>query len=226
MAMPTLPVTPSPRDVEHVLVKTTLPTQPLPPIVARLPIITDRLIIRSWLPTDLAQLRVLRTQPEVMQYTMVGHVDLDEAVTQAWLARWTASNDVLTHNCAITLRETGELIGSGGTHSLKSDFGWPELGYMFRSEFWGKGYATEFVRAYTASWAALPREEVEIMVDPRTVDADGKTAEEQLIAITEDVNEGSQRVLRKCGWEHFVTWRDSDDLLPTFRYFPCRKETS
>jgi RimJ/RimL family protein N-acetyltransferase len=158
-----------------------------------------------------------------MKWTRAGTIDLDEATTQAWLARFAAPHDISTHNCAITLKETGELIGSGGTHNLKGDFGWPELGYMFRTEFWGQGYATEFVRAYVKSWGALPREEVEIMVDPRTLGADGETAEEQIVAITEAANGGSQKVLVKCGWEHFLTWIGGPgDVLPTFRYFPVR----
>ncbi|OIW26154.1 acyl-CoA N-acyltransferase [Coniochaeta ligniaria NRRL 30616] len=226
MSFATLPVSSSPEDVEFVLVKTTLPVTPLPPNTARLPIVTDRLIIRPWLPTDFDQIRILRLQPEVMQYTRVGHIDLDEAETQAWLARFLPPGDAATHSCAITLKETGEVIGTGGTHSLQGNFGWPEVGYMFRKEFWGKGYATEFLRAYMKSWAELPREEVEIKVDPRTVTGDG-VAEEQLIAVTAIVNEGSQKVLRKCGWEHFVTWPgDDSSTLPTFRFFPCRKEVS
>lgn len=225
-------MSPSPEDVEFVLVKTTLPATPLPPNAARLPIVTDRLVMRPWLPTDFDQLRLLRLQPEVMQWTRVGHVDLDEATTQAWLARFLPPNDALTHSCAITLRDTGEVIGSGGTHIFRGEMGWPELGYMFRAEFWGKGYATEFLRAYGERWRELPREEVEIMVDPRTVVVAGAgegegTAEEQIIAVTAEVNKGSQRVLHKCGWEHFMTYPGSDStLLPTFRYFPCRKEAS
>ncbi|KAH8906051.1 hypothetical protein BR93DRAFT_928657 [Coniochaeta sp. PMI_546] len=161
-----------------------------------------------------------------MQFTRVGHIDLDEAETQAWLAKFLPPNDALTHSSAITLRETGEVIGSGGTHMLQGELGWPELGYMFRTEFWGKGYATEFLRAYIESWAKLPRAEVEIKVDPRTVTGKG-VAEEQIIAVTAEVNKGSQKVLQKCGWEHFMTWPGSDgNPLPTFRYFPGRKDAS
>lgn len=223
MSAPTLPISPSPESVHRVLVKTTLPAQPLPSNSARLPITTARLTIRPWLASDLAQLRILRTQPEVMKWTRAGHIDLDEAATQAWLARFLPPDDSLAHNCAITLTETGELIGAGGVHSFRGEHGWPEVGYMFRSDFWGKGYAAEFLRAFAEGWAALPREEVEILVDPRTAGADGKTAEEQLVATAEDSNGASQRVLRKCGWEHFLTWLgDKGNTLQTFRYFPAR----
>lgn len=222
--MPTLSLSPSPRDVEFVLVKTTLPKRPLPPNVARLPIITDRLIIRPWLPSDLEQLRLLRLQQEVMQWTSAGRVDLDEAETEAWLAKFLPPNDALTHSSAITLKETGEVIGCGGTHDMSGIFGWPELGYLFRKEFWGKGYGTEFLKAYVKAFAELPREEVEIKVDPRTANSDG-TAEEQVIAITVGSNAASYKVLAKSGFEHFITWPGRESpTLPTFRYFPARKE--
>jgi RimJ/RimL family protein N-acetyltransferase len=161
-----------------------------------------------------------------MRFTRVGRIDLDEAETQAWLAKFLPPNDALTHSMAITLKETGEVIGSGGTHSIQGNLGWPEVGYMFRTEYWGKGYATEFLRAYIKTWAELPRAEVEIKVDPRTVTGDG-VAEEQIIAVTENVNGVSQKVLYKCGFEHFVTLPGRDSTtLPTFRYFPTRKESS
>lgn len=232
--MSELPLAPSPRDVEFVRVKTTLPVQPLPPSADRAPITTDRLVIRPWLPSDVAQLRLLRTDPEVMQHTRDGRTEPDEASIQAWLGEFMPGpNDAKTYEWAIVLRDTGEVIGCGGTHSLGGEFGWPDLRYLLRAEFWGRGYATEFLRAYVAAWAALPRAEVEIMVDPRTVvghgeeasEASAAAAEELLIANTTVPNAGSHNVLRKWGWEHFVTWAGkSGRTLRTFRYYPCRKE--
>jgi RimJ/RimL family protein N-acetyltransferase len=211
-----------PNAENFVLVKTTLPSRPLPPNASRQPIITDRLVIRAWTPEDLKELRVLRTQPEVMRWTRVGHIDLDEAATQTHLNRYLPPNDANTYNCAITLKETGELIGSGGVHMFTGSFGWPELGYMFRTEFWGQGYGTEFVRGFVEAWSALPREEVEIKVDPRTATGDG-VAEEQLIAITDGANWGSQKILRKCGFEQYLVFPGDDGgPLPTFRFFPAR----
>jgi len=147
------------------------------------------------------------------------------------------------YNFAICLRETGEVIGSGGSHKFVSAFGWPEIGYMLRSEYWGQGLAGEFLRAMLGVWEGLPREEVELDVDPRSVvyeegeeGGHGRGAREVLIAVTEVENERSQQVLRKCGFEHFITWEEevkeaavgsnpssggsSGKLvkLPTFRY--------
>ncbi|KAB5549846.1 GNAT domain-containing protein [Coniochaeta sp. 2T2.1] len=228
MPVTDLPLLPPPSEVKRILVRTTLPLSPLPPNHLRQPITTPRLLIRPWQQSDLHQIRILRTQPEVMKVTRQNRIDLSLEETQAWLDRFLSPNDGQTHNFAIVLRETGELIGTGGVHSFKGEFGWPEIGYMFREEYWRKGFATEFLAGYMAAWKGLPRGvvEVEVEVDPRTTRTGkpGEEVEEQIIAITADFNEGSQKVLGKCGWEHFITWPGDDALkLPTFRWFPTRK---
>ena len=119
----------------------------------------------------------------------------------------------------------------GGCHIFDAGWGWPELGYMLRVEHWGKGYATEFVKAFVEDWKKLPRVETQIRVDNRTAspNVDGLVPE-HLIAVTEISNARSQNILRKCGFEPFITWdapdlRDLDTLvrLPTFRFFPAEK---
>ena len=229
MPLQQLPLLPPPMDVTPVLVRTTLPLLPLPPNSLRQPIHTARLTIRPWEQSDLHQIRILRTQPEVMKVSRQGRIDLSLEETQAWLNRYLPPEDAQTYSFAIILREDGELIGTGGVHSFKGVFGWPELGYMFREEYWGRGFATELLKGWMGAWGALPRGVAEVEVDPRTVDGDGKEgeireADEQIIAITADYNEASQKVLGKCGWEHFMTWPGDDaPTLPTFRWFPTRQ---
>lgn len=49
---------------------------------------------------------------------------------------------------AVTLRETGELIGCGGITMQETDQGIePEIGYQMRRDQQGQGYATEMARA-------------------------------------------------------------------------------
>jgi RimJ/RimL family protein N-acetyltransferase len=67
---------------QNVVVKTTRPVFPFPPNEDGKPIYTERLIIRPFAPEDLEDLRVLRTQPEVMQWTYRGCVDKDMAETR------------------------------------------------------------------------------------------------------------------------------------------------
>ncbi|KAK1252173.1 hypothetical protein MKX08_003360 [Trichoderma sp. CBMAI-0020] len=191
-------------------VKTALPARPLPPNATRSPITTDRLLIRPLVPEDVRSLHVLRTQPEVMANSPQGRPDEDLDETQQRLGLFLAPNDEKTFNCAICLKATGELIGIGGCHQLVSMFGWPAIGYMIRTEFWGQGLATEFVTAWLASWCQLPRAETELEVDRRTLLAEGESSPEQVIAFTLLDNIGSQRVLEKAGFERFVTWEEAD----------------
>ncbi|KAK0734938.1 GNAT domain-containing protein [Lasiosphaeria miniovina] len=236
---------PGPNEADLVLVRTTLPRLPLPPNADRAAIATDRLILRPLSPDDLDAMHVLRTQPEVMAWTSANRIDRDVAETQERLDPFLPPNDSKTYNFAICLRATGELIGVGGCHKLENAFGWPEIGYMFRREHWGKGLATEFLNAFLGAWRALPREEATIRVDQRstvTTAAGGSSnaassssgaklqqVEEQIFAITTQKNVRSQNVMKKAGAEHLLTWKAREIydenilvLLPTCRFFPGR----
>lgn len=48
---------------------------------------------------------------------------------------------------AVTLRDTGELIGNCGIRKASSDSHEAEIGYELAPDQWGNGYATEAVRA-------------------------------------------------------------------------------
>lgn len=141
-----------------------------------------------------------------------GRPDKDLQETQQRLGLFLPPNDEKTFNCAICLKETGELIGIGGCHQLASMFGWPAIGYMIRTEFWGQGVATEFVKAWLESWWKLPRAEAELEVDRRTLlpEEGEESSPEQVIAFTLLDNIGSQRVLEKAGFERFLTWEEAD----------------
>lgn len=211
------------------LVKTTLPARPFPPNSARPTLTTDRLIIRPLDPGDLASLHVLRTQPDVMINTAQGRIDTSIDETRPRLDFFLTPNDAKTFNCAICLKTTGEMIGIGGCHELSSMFGWPAIGYMIRQEYWGRGLTTEFLRAWLDLWCQLPREEIELAVDPRTL-PDGEatgTVPELVVAYTVEDNTASQRVLGKCGMEQCLTMREPDLRDPSrevelwgYRYFP------
>ncbi|KAM7197810.1 acyl-CoA N-acyltransferase [Naviculisporaceae sp. PSN 640] len=228
----------APNRETFIPVKTTLPVSPLPSGEARGTIITQRLLIRPVQQSDLEAYHKLRTDPEIMKWTVQGRVDKDLEETRAKLDLFLPPNDVKMSNWAICLREgEGEMIGIGGCHIFPSStFGWPELGYMIRREFWGGGLATEFLGAFVGYWAGLEREERIIFVDERTLGGGGEkevemeipVVEEQILAITSEHNAKSQGVLRKNGFEEFTTWtgKEGDGSpveLPTWRYFPARK---
>jgi RimJ/RimL family protein N-acetyltransferase len=78
---------------------------------------------------------------------------------------------------------------------------------MLLDEFWGKGYATEALKAYLDHYWSLERREYVRVVsegeddqDNPTSTADEEKEVEVLTAITEAGNVGSINVLRKCGF--------------------------
>ncbi|CAK7244897.1 MAG: hypothetical protein STHCBS139747_006460 [Sporothrix thermara] len=146
---------------DWVTVLTTVPLLPLPPNSERIAFETERLILRPPNEDDLAALHEMRTQPEVMRNTRRAVIDESMDVTRGVLAPFLPPGDARTFNCAICLREAGDnkLIGLGGVYVFHSVYGWPELGYMFNSSYWGKGYATEFVRGFLQLYSQLPRPE-------------------------------------------------------------------
>jgi RimJ/RimL family protein N-acetyltransferase len=100
---------------------------------------------------------------------------------------------------------------------------------MLRKEFWGQGLASEFLNAWLQAWRGLPRSERESRVAKEMVNSEG-LAQEHLIAITEEANSGSQKVLLKAGFERFREFNEEDVSQPNgiikliaFRYFPSRE---
>lgn len=216
----------SPTIPGTVQVRTTLPRRPLPPNPSRAAIATARLTIRPFRPADLAGYGLLRAQPEVMAFTAAGRVDRDAAETQSKLDLFLAPHDAHTFNFAICLGhgdDDGELIGVGGVHRFGDGHGWPEVGYMLKREYWGRGYATEFLRGFVGAWWALEREEAVIRVDGESlavVDGNEKRlageehgprpATECLTAMVEASNESSIRIMEKTGFRKFKTWAEPD----------------
>jgi RimJ/RimL family protein N-acetyltransferase len=197
-----------------ITVKTTLPSTPLPPNSERQPIKTERLLVRPLQQDDLKALHILRTQPEAMTGTSLGRPDRNIEETQAALDFFLPPTDVEAFLFGAFLASTGELIGEGGLHTMESSMcGWPEMGYKFKKEYWGQGYATEMLRAVLEAWWSLPRCNVEMKVHPLTADETGTgtgVVEEHVFANTEADNPKSQNVLRKLGFNRFLEWTEPD----------------
>lgn len=80
---------------------------------------------------------------------------------------------------AVTLRETGQLMGFNGLEFLP-DTNETEVGYLFSKVFWGKGYATEATKSA-----------VQFGIENAKL--------KELIGLTHPENIASQRVLEKSG---------------------------
>lgn len=193
-----------------ITVTTTLPTLPFAPLDSRPVIRSERLIIRQFKSGDIHAVHAVRSQPEVMEWTLRGVVDADLQETQSFLDKKLGPDADTNYSCVICLASTGEVIGTGGCHTMKGQLGWPDLGYMLRKEYWGQGYGTEFVRTFLQEWWLLPRTSRTLAVDSSTIAEsdlrEGIAVKECLMAIAAHDNVGSLCVLRKAGMELVKTW--------------------
>ncbi|KAI5922582.1 acetyltransferase domain-containing protein [Camillea tinctor] len=192
------------------VVTTTLPTIPLPQDLKCSIIRTERLIIRPLQHGDVQSLHELRTQPEAMAGTRLGKIDRDLEETRVVLASLINSAE-RSFLFGVFLASTGEFIGEGGVHSIISDVGWPEIGYKIKREYWGRGYATEFLHGILDAWWHLPRRAVDVEILSLAIGA-GET-EEHIYANADIENVGSQRVLEKLGFKRIRVWTEPDTQL-------------
>jgi RimJ/RimL family protein N-acetyltransferase len=107
---------------------------------------TERLKIRRFYKTDLDALWPIMRKPEVMYAWEAG---FKKAETRKWLNRqYTRYHKDGYGYFAVTLRDTGKLIGQAGL--MKADVNGEqvtEIGYIFDDAVWGQGYAIEAARA-------------------------------------------------------------------------------
>lgn len=175
-------------------------TRPVFPTPAK-PFATARLLIRPMTGADAAEFHILRTQPEVMIFTSTGKVDTNLDATLTWINRFVHPNNSNTFSFAVEeLVNPGVIVGTVGSHINEP----PSLGYMFRTEFWGQGYATEAVRGWLEEYWKLPRQEIDAsdgMPEVAELQWAGDCVREVLIAEIEAGNTGSIKVMEKCGFK-------------------------
>ena len=162
---------------------------------------TARLLLRPLTADDVAELHLLRIQPEVMIYTALGKIDEDHAATRAWVDRFLPPNDATTFLFAIEQLDTpGVIVGTVSGHIAEP----PRLGYMLRKEFWSYGYATEAVQGWLKEYWKLPRRELDLqdtMLEHTQLHRQGNAVREALFANIEAGNAGSTKVIQKCGFK-------------------------
>ena len=103
---------------------------------------TERLTLREMTEEDFGSLFQIFSDPETMRHYPK---PFDEEKVRDWIA-WNRENyRVFGFGLwAVTLKETGELIGDCGI-TMQNIGGKikPEIGYHIRKDFWRKGYAKE-----------------------------------------------------------------------------------
>ncbi|MFF7637816.1 GNAT family N-acetyltransferase [Kitasatospora sp. NPDC008050] len=146
-------------------------------------LLTPRLRLRSWQPTDLAPLAELNADPGVMRYIADGSVLTREQSEQQLLRfqRFWDERGFGLH--PVELRESGEFLGWVGLAApvfLPEIMPAVEIGWRLAPRAWGHGYATEAARVVLAH-------------------AFGELGLERIVSICHVDNHASARVMTKLG---------------------------
>ncbi len=160
---------------------------------------TERLILREFRRDDREKVHEYAVDPEVYHYMPWGPNSEDE--TSAFVERAIASRhrDPRLHfELAITLRETGRLIGGSGIRAADESFRAADMGYCLRRDAWGKGLATEAA----AGLIGFGFEQLRV---------------HRIWATCDTRNVRSARVLEKAGMELEGTMRDDTWLRGQWR---------
>jgi ribosomal-protein-alanine N-acetyltransferase len=106
---------------------------------------TERLLLRTWMPSDAPALLEISSDPEVTRFLpMSGPPTLE--MMQAWIERQMNEQDREGFSVwPVVQKETGRLIGRCGLHRLPE--GYVEVAWIFERAVWGQGYATEAAEA-------------------------------------------------------------------------------
>lgn len=117
----------------------------------RLPITTERLVVRSFRPGDEADVFAYRSVPEVVRY-IPGEPKTEEQVADLVAERATAGRvDGTQRICTLAVELDGRVIGDVLIHLDGADGRQAEIGWVFAPDVTGKGYATEAARAITSA---------------------------------------------------------------------------
>jgi [ribosomal protein S5]-alanine N-acetyltransferase len=129
---------------------------------------TDRLLLRRITNDDVAEILLLRGNPETMKYiprplaktkeNALEHIAMIEAKIE--------SNEGI--NWGIVLKSNTKLIGIIGHYRIKSENYRSEIGYMLLPEFHGQGIMSEAInKVVDYGFNIMKLHSVEAIIDPR-----------------------------------------------------------
>jgi ribosomal-protein-alanine N-acetyltransferase len=131
---------------------------------------TERLKLRPMSEADIPAHYALFSDPEVARYwSREPWTDIAQA-EESLKAIMAAREDGSEVRFGIELLSTGELIGNVGLHHFFGQNRRCEIGYALASRVWGRGYATEALRAAIRhGFDALDLNRIEADIDPRNI---------------------------------------------------------
>ena len=152
---------------------------------------TERLILRQTNLKDAHEVFEMRSSVEVMQYIPVPLAtalkEAEEYITS--LQERMANKECI--NWTITLKKSGEMIGTIGFYRMQLQHYRTETGYMFLPAFYGKGYASEALqRLVDFGFNNLGFHSIEAVIYPE--------------------NKGSIRVVEKCGFVREAYFKEKE----------------
>lgn len=163
----------------------------------KLPIFTERLMLRKLTEEDVDNIFLLDSNPDVMKYVGVSPITKNEESAKMIENIINQYEKNGTGRLAVIEKESNQFIGWSGikllteeVNGLKNVY---ELGYRFLPEFWGKGYATE------SAIASLDLGFNQLNAD-------------KIYAYADVGNESSNRILTKLGFENKGTFLDKGDI--------------
>lgn len=162
----------------------------------KLPIITERLILRKLTPEDLDDMFLLDSNPDVVKYVGIKPLTKKEESLKMIENLINQYKKNGTARLAVIEKESNRFIGWSGIKLLTDEInGFKnvyELGYRFLPEFWGKGYATE------SALASLDLGFNQLNAD-------------KIYAYADIENENSHKILTKLGFENKGAFIDDGD---------------
>lgn len=232
MENPPPPVNPSSMENQPASVNPSTSAQPtlitinttgplLAPSVYSKPLISERLIIRTYVHTDLSDYYTLISQPEP---NVLGNLNRGEYYSTNFNDTLRSFSYFLTpwrgglYYGIFTKKPDGQeddyigylmLLGIDPVPGQETS--WPSISYKLKKEYWGQGYGTEAVKTFTSFWWSLPRAHtVHSRMDPSKIVWEDyerfglpRYALELLTAHVESFNRASLGVLQKAGFEIF-----------------------
>ena len=113
-------------------------------------LLTTRLVLRPFAPQDAPRVQQLAGAAEIASTTLNIPHPYQDGMAEAWIATHPPQfQEGKQVTWAVTLRETGELVGAMGL-ALNPEHRKGELGYWIGVPYWGQGYCTEAAHAVVA----------------------------------------------------------------------------